>query len=247
MATEMMTWARRQVFEEFGLSQNEAMVLLLIADNSSWNEEEGAWTAWPSQATLARDARATDRSVRRAVTRLVDLGILSTQRRRTQAGFLRGNVYVLHPEVVTRPVTLTRADRVGGDEQGDSDRPDTASGLAIPREDTLSGTPLDPHDSKTGHTVRSVDNSVPTGHSVRSDRTQSPVLRARLTRARLLTTIVNRHRRRLLLNLTRPRGRVRRRREPPRTTTKTGAEMMTGHDWLPPAMTGTGPIAATGE
>lgn len=171
MATEMMTWARRQVFEEFGLSQNEAMVLLLIADNASWNEEEGAWTAWPSQTTLARDARAGERSVRRAVSRLVELGILSTQRRKTQGGFLRGNVYVLHPEIVNRPVTLTVEDRVTGPEEPNSGRQATVAGLEIPREATLAGTSSDPHDSKRGHTGRSVDNSAPTGHSGLSDRT----------------------------------------------------------------------------
>ena len=71
MATDMLTWARRQVFEPMNLSSSERFVLLLLADNSSWDEETGRWYAFPFQKTLARESGLSERTVKRAISRLL--------------------------------------------------------------------------------------------------------------------------------------------------------------------------------
>lgn len=152
MANEMLTWARRQVFQQFDLSTSERLVLMLLADNASWDEEDGHWYAKPFQKTLARDAGMTERSVQRAVSKLADHGLLSKERRKLRAGALGGNGYVLHPERVDQPITLTRANRV-------TTRDDTVSGLDFARDDTVSPHPSDPRIGKTRHSVGSVENS----------------------------------------------------------------------------------------
>ena len=170
MATDMLTWARRQVFDQFGLSSSERFVLLLLADNASWNEESGGWYAFPFQKTLARESGLSERTVRRSMTRLLDLGVISAEKRIRASGFVAGNGYIFHPEVVDNPVTLTDSDAVetAPDEGKEPDRwpgfpgedtvtsleiarEDTMSGLEIAGEDTVSGTPRDRHDAKTGH------------------------------------------------------------------------------------------------
>lgn len=77
MATDMLTWARRQVFEPMNLSSSERFVLLLLADNSSWDEETGRWYAFPFQKTLARESGLSERTVKRAISRLLELGLIS--------------------------------------------------------------------------------------------------------------------------------------------------------------------------
>lgn len=153
MATEMLTWARRQVFKQFDLSSSERFVLMLLADNASWDEEDGQWHARPFQETLAAESGLSKRSVMRALNRLTEQGLISSYRRRRKSGFLGGNGYIFHPEAVEQPITLTEQNRV------------------IPGGDTVSPAPADWHDSKRRHCVTSVEDSLRRRHSVTSEVT----------------------------------------------------------------------------
>lgn len=141
MATDMLTWARRQVFEPMNLSSSERFVLLLLADNSSWDEATGRWYAFPFQKTLARESGLSERTVKRAISRLLELGLISTERRKRASGFIAGNGYVFHPEVVAEPIARTVDDAVEAVEERNPgpgfSREDTVSSLEIAGGDTV--------------------------------------------------------------------------------------------------------------
>lgn len=176
MSTDMLTWARRQVFEPMNLSSSERFVLLLLADNSSWDEETGRWYAFPFQKTLARESGLSERTVKRAISRLLELGLISTERRKRSSGFIAGNGYVFHPEVVSEPITRTVDDAVDAAEGlnsgpgfsgGDTMTPleiaggDTVSRPVVAGGDTMTPDPREPHDPKRGHSVPSGPQGTP--------------------------------------------------------------------------------------
>jgi hypothetical protein len=70
----------------------EMAVLLAIADSADKDTGE----AWPSQATIARRSRQTDRSVRNVLERLRAAGWLSWETRRRSNGSQASNVYTLN-------------------------------------------------------------------------------------------------------------------------------------------------------
>lgn len=164
MATEMLTWARRQVFQQFDLSSSERFVLMLLADNASWDEEDGHWHARPFQETLAKESGLSKRSVMRALNRLTEHGLLSTYRRRRKSGFLGGNGYIFHPEVVEQPITLTEQNRV-------IPGSDTVSPLEAAGGDTVSPASADPRDPRRRHSVTSAKEAQGRRHSVTSEVT----------------------------------------------------------------------------
>lgn len=70
----------------------ETLVLLAIADSADKDSGE----AWPSQATIARRARQTDRSVRNVLARLWRDGWLTWEERKRANGSRASNVYTLN-------------------------------------------------------------------------------------------------------------------------------------------------------
>ena len=147
MAVEMITWAVNQVFEPFDLSPPERFILMLLADNASFDEELGAWKAFPFQKTLARKSGYDERTVSRAFKRFRQLGLISSEARYKKAGGRAGNSYRFHPDIVDRPIPRTQA-------VPENPRHDTQSGLENSREDTQSGMPPQAREFKGGHTVR---------------------------------------------------------------------------------------------
>jgi DNA-binding transcriptional regulator YhcF (GntR family) len=73
MSIKVMSW----VWDHSKAKGAELLVLLAIADHASDN----GGNAWPSQRTLARRARVTERSVQRAITSLVEAGELAVDSR----------------------------------------------------------------------------------------------------------------------------------------------------------------------
>lgn len=87
MSIKVMSW----VWEHSQAQGIDRLVLLAIADSA--NDTGGQ--AWPSRLTLARKAGVDEKTVRRAVLRLVEMGELAVAER---AGQGRANVYsVLMP------------------------------------------------------------------------------------------------------------------------------------------------------
>ena len=70
----------------------EMAVLLAIADSADKDSGE----AWPSQVTIARRARQTDRGVRNVLARLRDAGWLTWEPRQRSNGSRATNVYTLN-------------------------------------------------------------------------------------------------------------------------------------------------------
>lgn len=158
MSNEMITWARRQVFDQFELSGPERLILMLLADNASFDEETGLWSSWPFQKTLAHDSGYSERAVIRAVKRFSDLGLISIEARYKKSGAKTGNTYRFHPEAVNRPIARTEC--LPEDSRGDTQsrleysREDTQSRLEYSRGDTQAGTPPEAREFKTRHSVR---------------------------------------------------------------------------------------------
>lgn len=182
MANEMITWARRQVFDQFELSGPERFILMLLADNASFDEETGLWSSWPFQKTLAHDSGYSERAVIRAVKRFCDLGLVSIEPRYKKSGAKTGNTYRFHPEAVNQPIARTEA-------LPEYSRGDTVSGLEYSRHDTQSGAPAQPREFKTRHTVRSPRQGDPNRLTVRSHLTHSQVPRAKTDAGASLTII----------------------------------------------------------
>lgn len=169
MAVEMITWAVHQVFEPFDLSPPERFILMLLADNASFDEGMGAWKAFPFQKTLARKSGYDERTVSRAFKRFRQLGLVSSEARYKKAGGRAGNTYRFHPEIVDRPIPRTEA------------IPEN------PREDTQSGMPSVARELKGGHSVGYGDEQAHTRQGVRYDPAESRLPRAESTAGTFLT------------------------------------------------------------
>lgn len=193
MANEMITWARRQVFDQFELSGPERLILMLLADNASFDEETGLWSSWPFQKTLAHDSGYSERAVLRAVKRFRDLGLISVEARYKKSGAKTGNTYRFHPDAVNKPIVRTEAlpEYSRGDTESglEYSRGDTQSGLENSRHDTQSGTPSQAREIKTRHTVGYPKIGDPNRHTVRYHPTQSQVPRAETNAGASLTII----------------------------------------------------------
>lgn len=113
MANEMLTWAKRQVFNQFGLTSSERFVLMTLADMASWNEETGEWSCFPMQKHIVDTTALGERTVKRALARMAELGLVTKDyRRHPKTGLVKGRLYILHPEVVDQPIAMTVADRI---------------------------------------------------------------------------------------------------------------------------------------
>lgn len=193
MSNEMITWARRQVFDQFELSGPERLILMLLADNASFDEETGLWSSWPFQKTLAHDSGYSERAVIRAVKRFSDLGLISIEARYKKSGAKTGNTYRFHPEAVNRPIARTEC--LPEDSRGDTQsrleysREDTQSRLEYSRGDTQAGTPPEAREFKTRHSVRYPELGDPKRHTVTYHPTDSQVPRAETTARASLTII----------------------------------------------------------
>lgn len=182
MAVEMITWARRQVFDQFELSGPERFILMLLADNASFDEETGLWSAFPFQNTLAQESGFNERTVQRALKRFRDLGLLSVEIRYKKAGGKSGNTYRFHPEAVNKPIARTEP-------TPDFSRDDTESGLENSRDDTESSMPPQAREFKTRQRVGYAGNEDHTRHTVGYHPTQSRVPRAETNAGASLTVI----------------------------------------------------------
>lgn len=182
MAVEMITWARRQVFDQFALSGPERFILMLLADNASFDEETGLWSAFPFQNTLAQESGFNERTVQRALKRFRDLGLLSVEVRYKKAGGKSGNTYRFHPEAVNEPIARTEP-------TPDFSRDDRESGLENSRDDTESSMPPQAREFKTRQRVGYAGNGDHTRHTVGSHPTQSRVPRAETNAGASLTVI----------------------------------------------------------
>ncbi|SMX91435.1 Helix-turn-helix domain-containing protein [Brevibacterium iodinum ATCC 49514] len=182
MAVEMITWARRQVFDLFELSGPERFILMLVADNASFDEESGLWSAFPSQSLLARESGFNERTVQRALKRFRDLGLVSVEVRYTAAGAKSGNMYRLHPEAVNEPIARTEA-------IPESATADRESGVenSVPGRESDGRSPG--REIKSRQTVGSMKQGSPNRLSVGGYRTESRVPRAETDAGASLTVI----------------------------------------------------------
>ncbi|HEX7853836.1 MAG TPA: helix-turn-helix domain-containing protein [Sphingobium sp.] len=93
-------------YEVEGLDVNERAVLVRLAVMAN---EDGAW---PSVEHLVQKTGASERTVQRAITRLIAAGHITQRRRRHQTA-----LYLIHPRPVTMtPVSLTPVTVTGLDE-----------------------------------------------------------------------------------------------------------------------------------
>ena len=72
------------------------MATAVLTRIAAYADEAGV--AYPSLETLATETKSTERSVRRAISELRTLGVLSVTRR----GFHRSNAYAIHVGVLER-------------------------------------------------------------------------------------------------------------------------------------------------
>lgn len=84
----------------------EMAVLLAIADSADKDTGE----AWPSQATIARRARQSDRNVRNVIGRLVAAGWLSVEDRRRPNGSRASSLYVVNLAMLGEDRRVERVD-----------------------------------------------------------------------------------------------------------------------------------------
>lgn len=77
MSIQAVNWAIEQRVGDPTLK----ILLLAICNYTNENDE-----CWPSQAVLARDSEVSDRTIRRALKKLVDLGFIETQSRERAGG-----------------------------------------------------------------------------------------------------------------------------------------------------------------
>lgn len=92
MSIKLMTWAWETSFP-----QTEKMVLLCLCDFAN---DHGA--CWPAVATIARKCSVTDRTVQRAIKRLLDWGVLTVDPSRGKA-----NEYHINPRHSVTPDTVS--------------------------------------------------------------------------------------------------------------------------------------------
>lgn len=163
MAGHLMTWARRQVFRQVALTATQRFILLLLADNGSWDDDDETWSARPFQKTLAEEADVDKRTVQRALKALEDKGVLVAAKRYRAGGAPAGNEYFFNVAIVENPiVAIGQLPNIPGGDMMSSleiSRGDTVPPLENSRDDTVSPTPLDPHELKGRHCAAPVDNS----------------------------------------------------------------------------------------
>ena len=82
--------------EEARLSAVELLILIQLVSNW-WRKDE---MPFPSMSTLSRRCGVSTRQVQRSINRLVSLGLISRNKRRT-AGIISSNSYDLTPLVQT--------------------------------------------------------------------------------------------------------------------------------------------------
>ena len=119
----IMPWA---VLDDETLTAHDVLVYATIARYA----DVTTGVAWPSRATVAKQARCDIKTVDRSVTRLVAAGFLEKHKRSTEKGD-ESNVYVVH-EIVARQEQLeTRPrKRIGGDFRGAGGATQTVPGGA---------------------------------------------------------------------------------------------------------------------
>jgi hypothetical protein len=84
----------------------EMAVLLAIADSADKDTGE----AWPSQVTIARRARQSDRNVRNVIGRLVAAGWLTVEERRRSNGSRASSLYVVNLAMLGEDRRVERVD-----------------------------------------------------------------------------------------------------------------------------------------
>ena len=73
----------------------DKLLLVLLADHA----DDSTGKCWPSQAYLARRAGVTRKSVNQIISRLVDKGLVTVQKRYRDTGAQRSNMYRVLPNV----------------------------------------------------------------------------------------------------------------------------------------------------
>ena len=145
MSWEATNWARQAVATGV-LKCGEGFVLVLLADHA-----DELWSCFPSQERLARDSAQTERSVRRHLARLEELGLITVEARYGEGRGRVGSRYRLHekalqalaargaePESANREITradnlsakseireITRADNLSGKSDSPDNRDDS--------------------------------------------------------------------------------------------------------------------------
>lgn len=190
MAGHLMTWARRQVFKQVELTATQRFILLLLADNGSWDDDDETWSARPFQKTLAEEADVDKRTVQRALKALEDKGVLVAAKRYRPGGAPAGNEYYFNVAIVENPIVAVG--KIPGNSRDDIvsslefSRGDTVPPLENSRDDIVPPTPSDPHEIKGRHHAAPVDNSGGRRHSAASEVTPvSPPAREVNARASL--------------------------------------------------------------
>jgi len=119
----IMPWA---VLDDETLTAHDVLVYATIARYA----DVTTGVAWPSRATVAKQARCDIKTVDRSVTRLVAAGFLEKHKRSTEKGD-ESNVYVVH-EIVARQEQLETRPRKrgGGDSRGAGGATQTVPGGA---------------------------------------------------------------------------------------------------------------------
>lgn len=149
MSWEATNWARQAVATGV-LKCGEGFVLVLLADHA-----DELWSCFPSQERLARDSAQTERSVRRHLARLEELGLITVEARYGEGRGRVGSRYRLHekalqalaargPEPESANREIARPDNLSGKSANrEITRPDNLSGKSkireITRLDNLSG------------------------------------------------------------------------------------------------------------
>lgn len=137
MSVKVMT----QVFEEADCSGNDRIVLLVLADHAA---DDGSG-AYPSQGTIARKARITDRTVRDCLRRLTATGYIKAVKKRS-TGVVE---YRVLPPAESAAADLS-------DRQPAADKPSISSESSPEGELTRDGSPADsrtPADSRQQMTI----------------------------------------------------------------------------------------------
>jgi len=129
---------------ELGLKMPEKFVLVALADMADEKQ-----SCYPGQATLSRMTGASESTVRRALNRLEDGGLLVREERRTNGGYRTSDRYVLQ---VGATLDNYRSDcPVGAQPTGHADQPHRSHRPTSPV--TVTGTykeePLENHQSES--------------------------------------------------------------------------------------------------
>lgn len=142
MSVHALSWAKRQ---RTGKGATK-LVLLLLADYAGADGR-----CWPHMTTLAVEAEVSERTVRRCIGALEELGLLTRERRRRLDGTLGGYVYRLAWREVEE---LEEGERTLGESSTGGDNP------VDKPPDSLTGGPASPPDNVTGTTGQR-DRSLP--------------------------------------------------------------------------------------